>query len=48
MTSRHVSVWIDAAPEVAYAIAADPGAAAAVGVGAGGGQAAADGRRLGR
>ena len=24
MTSRHVSVWIDAAPEVAYAIAADP------------------------
>ncbi|HEV7850516.1 MAG TPA: SRPBCC family protein [Mycobacterium sp.] len=25
MTSRHVSVWIDAAPEVAYAIAADPG-----------------------
>jgi hypothetical protein len=22
--SRHVSVWIDAAPEVAYAIAADP------------------------
>ena len=24
MTSRHVSVWIDAAPEVVYAIAADP------------------------
>lgn len=24
MTSRHVSVWIDVAPEVAYAIAADP------------------------
>ena len=24
MTSRHVSVWIDAAPDVAYAIAADP------------------------
>ena len=24
MTSRHVSVWIEAAPEVAYAIAADP------------------------
>jgi polyketide cyclase/dehydrase/lipid transport protein len=24
VTSRHVSVWIDAAPEVAYAIAADP------------------------
>ena len=24
MTSRHISVWIDAAPEVAYAIAADP------------------------
>jgi hypothetical protein len=23
MTSRHVSVWIDAAPEVAYAMAAD-------------------------
>lgn len=24
MTSRHVSVWIDVAPEVVYAIAADP------------------------
>ena len=24
MTSRHISVWIDAAPEVVYAIAADP------------------------
>ena len=24
MTSRHFSVWIDAAPDVAYAIAADP------------------------
>lgn len=24
MTSRHVSVWIEAAPEVVYAIAADP------------------------
>jgi hypothetical protein len=24
MTSRHVSVWIDAAPDVVYAIAADP------------------------
>ncbi|OBK71642.1 SRPBCC family protein [Mycobacterium sp. 1274761.0] len=24
MMSRHVSVWIDAAPDVAYAIAADP------------------------
>lgn len=24
MISRHVSVWIDAAPEVAYAIAGDP------------------------
>jgi len=24
MTSRHVSVWIDAAPEVAYASSADP------------------------
>ena len=24
MTSRHVSVWIDAAPEVVYAIAGDP------------------------
>ena len=24
MTSRHVSVWIDAAADVAYAIAADP------------------------
>lgn len=24
MTSRHVSVWIDVAPEVAYAVAVDP------------------------
>jgi Polyketide cyclase / dehydrase and lipid transport len=24
MTSRHVSVWVDAAPDVVYAIAADP------------------------
>ncbi len=24
MTSRHVSVWIDVAPDVVYAIAADP------------------------
>ena len=24
MTSRHVSVWVDVAPDVAYAIAADP------------------------
>ncbi|MDT5004313.1 MAG: hypothetical protein QOJ24_1489 [Mycobacterium sp.] len=24
MTSRHVSVWIDAAPDVVYTIAADP------------------------
>lgn len=24
MRSRHVSVWVDAAPEVVYAIAADP------------------------
>jgi len=24
MTSRHVSVWVEAAPEVVYAIAADP------------------------
>ena len=24
MTSRHVSVWVDVAPEVVYAIAADP------------------------
>jgi hypothetical protein len=25
VTSRHVSVWVDAAPDVVYAIAADPG-----------------------
>jgi hypothetical protein len=25
VTSRHISVWVDAAPEVVYAIAADPG-----------------------
>jgi hypothetical protein len=24
MTSRHISVWVDAAPDVAYTIAADP------------------------
>jgi hypothetical protein len=24
VTSRHISVWVDAAPEVVYAIAADP------------------------
>ena len=24
MTSRHISVWVEAAPEVVYAIAADP------------------------
>ena len=45
---RHVSVWIDVAPEVAYAIAADPEQLPRWASGLAGGWAAADRRRLGR
>ena len=47
MTSRHISVWIDAAPEVVYAIGADPEQLPRWASGLAEGAAAADRGRLG-